>query len=159
MSCGAGHRHSSDPNLLWLWHRPAAIALIWLLVWEPPYATDVAWKSKTNKQNVAHGPWFADPSSTLRTKLVNGKVDFFFFFTFSYSLDSRILQITTKVIALLFHSYSHYSQELWCIFQFWFFGSWNSHYCGAKVLNTKIQDLTNITHLTYNWKCCSYHFK
>ena len=35
MSCGVGHRHGS---LLWLWRRPAAIAAIRPLAWEPPYA-------------------------------------------------------------------------------------------------------------------------
>ena len=35
-----------DPALLWLWHRPAAIALIQLLAWEPPYAVSAALKSK-----------------------------------------------------------------------------------------------------------------
>ena len=38
MSCGVGHRCGSDPELLWLWPRPAAIALIRPLAWEPPYA-------------------------------------------------------------------------------------------------------------------------
>ena len=28
MSCGVGHRCSSDPTLLWLWRKPAAAALI-----------------------------------------------------------------------------------------------------------------------------------
>ena len=36
-SCGVGHRHGSDPALLWLW--PAAAAPIGPLAWEPPYAT------------------------------------------------------------------------------------------------------------------------
>ena len=40
----------SDPALLWLWCRLAAVALIRPLAWEPPYATGVALKSKT-KQN------------------------------------------------------------------------------------------------------------
>ena len=31
MSCGVGHRHRSDPSLLWLWCRPAAAATIWTL--------------------------------------------------------------------------------------------------------------------------------
>ena len=26
MSCGVDHRQGSDPTLLWLWYRPAAIA-------------------------------------------------------------------------------------------------------------------------------------
>ena len=42
MSCGVGCRHNSDPMLLWLWCRPAAIAPIRPLAWEPPYATGVA---------------------------------------------------------------------------------------------------------------------
>ena len=28
MSCGVSHRYGSDPTLLWLWHRPASLALI-----------------------------------------------------------------------------------------------------------------------------------
>ena len=38
MSCGVGRRRGSDPVLLWLWHRPAAAALIQPLAWKPPYA-------------------------------------------------------------------------------------------------------------------------
>jgi len=44
MSCGIHHRHSSDPVLLWLWHRPATIAPIQPLAWELPYATGAALK-------------------------------------------------------------------------------------------------------------------
>ena len=46
MSCGVGHRCSSDPELPWLWHRPEAIALIQPLAWEPPYAVGTALKKK-----------------------------------------------------------------------------------------------------------------
>ena len=28
MNCGVGHRHGSDPVLLWLWFRPATVASI-----------------------------------------------------------------------------------------------------------------------------------
>ena len=40
--------------LLWLWCRPAAVALIGLLAWEPPYTSGVALKKakKKAKQNV-----------------------------------------------------------------------------------------------------------
>ena len=38
MSCGVGHRHGSDPALLWLWRRVAAPALIQPVAWESPYA-------------------------------------------------------------------------------------------------------------------------
>ena len=42
MSCSVGCRRGSDPALLWLWHRPAATALIGPLAWEPPYAAGAA---------------------------------------------------------------------------------------------------------------------
>jgi len=53
--CGGGHRCSSDPELLWLWRRSAAAALIWPLTWELPYSTGAAvkkakTKTKTNKK-------------------------------------------------------------------------------------------------------------
>ena len=46
MSCGVGHRHGSDMVLLWLWRRPAAVASIRSLAWEPPYTAGVALKIK-----------------------------------------------------------------------------------------------------------------
>ena len=42
MSCGVIHRRGSEPSLLWLWYRPAAVAPIQPLAWEPPYATGAA---------------------------------------------------------------------------------------------------------------------
>ena len=45
-----GHRRGSDPTLLWLWHRLAAVAPIWPLAWEFPYATSVALKRKRWKK-------------------------------------------------------------------------------------------------------------
>ena len=42
MSCGVGCRLGLDPELLWLWCRPVAIALIRPLAWEPPYAAGAA---------------------------------------------------------------------------------------------------------------------
>ena len=42
VSCGVGHKCSLDPTLLWLWRRPAAMAPMRPLAWEPPYATGVA---------------------------------------------------------------------------------------------------------------------
>ena len=50
MSRGVGFRHGSDPALLWLWHRLAAIAPIRPLAWETPYATVVAQEIAKNKQ-------------------------------------------------------------------------------------------------------------
>ena len=46
MSCGVGQRCGSDPALLWLWRRPAAVALIQPLAWEPAYAVSVGLKKK-----------------------------------------------------------------------------------------------------------------
>ena len=42
MNCGVGRRRGSDPVLPWLGHKPAAVALIRPLAWEPPYAPGVA---------------------------------------------------------------------------------------------------------------------
>ena len=50
MSCGAGHRCGSDPELLLLWRRPAATAPIQPLAWEFPYAAGVALKQDKTKQ-------------------------------------------------------------------------------------------------------------
>ena len=49
MSCGVGHRRSLDPELLWLWCRPAATALTGPLAWEPQYAIGVALKRPKEK--------------------------------------------------------------------------------------------------------------
>ena len=46
MGCGVGCRCSSDPVLLWLWCRPAAVAPVQHLVWEFPYAVSVVLESK-----------------------------------------------------------------------------------------------------------------
>ena len=43
-------RWVKDLALLWLWCRPAALALIKPLAWEPPYASSVALKSKKKKK-------------------------------------------------------------------------------------------------------------
>ena len=50
MSRGVGCRCGSDPVLLWLWHRPSAVALIQPLAWEIPYAASAALKKKKEKR-------------------------------------------------------------------------------------------------------------
>ena len=40
-----------DLVLLWLWHRPAAIALIRPLAWESPYASGAALKKRQKNNN------------------------------------------------------------------------------------------------------------
>ena len=49
MSCGVGHRCSSDLALLWLWGRLTAAAFIQPLAWELPYAAGAALKRQKNK--------------------------------------------------------------------------------------------------------------
>ena len=49
MSCGVIHRRGSEPSLLWLWYRPAAVAPIQPLAWEPPCAVGVVLKSGEKK--------------------------------------------------------------------------------------------------------------
>ena len=50
MSCGVGHRHRSDPVLLWLWCRPAATAPIRPLAWESPYVLGAAQEMEKKDQ-------------------------------------------------------------------------------------------------------------
>ena len=50
MSCGVNRRHGLDPELLWLRRRPAAIAPIRSLAWEPPYAAGSALKGQNTKK-------------------------------------------------------------------------------------------------------------
>ena len=55
VSCGVGHRHGSNPVLLWLWHRLlVTTALIRPLAWETPYAVGVTLeKTKKKKRNIS----------------------------------------------------------------------------------------------------------
>ena len=49
MSFAVGRRRGSDPVLLCLWHRPAAVTPIQPLAWEPLYAAGGALKRQKNK--------------------------------------------------------------------------------------------------------------
>ena len=58
MSCGVGHRPGLDPTLLRLWYRPAAVAPVQSLAWEPPYAVGAALKRpKKKKKKVYFAPY------------------------------------------------------------------------------------------------------
>ena len=59
MSCGVG-RCSLDLALLWLWHRPAAAALVQPLAWELPYATSAALKDQKTKKKKKRKKGFLD---------------------------------------------------------------------------------------------------
>ena len=58
MHCDVGQRCSSDPVLLWLWHRPAVAAPIQPLAWEPPYVAGKTLKSQMQKKKrIFHSPF------------------------------------------------------------------------------------------------------
>ena len=50
VSRGVCHRCGLDPELLCLWCRPAAVAPIRPVAWEPPYAVGAAQKAKKKKK-------------------------------------------------------------------------------------------------------------
>ena len=54
MTCGVGRKSDSDLVVLWLWCRPAAVAPIRPLAWEPPHAVGATPKGK-NKQTKKKG--------------------------------------------------------------------------------------------------------
>ena len=65
MSCTVGHGCSSDLALLWLWHRPAAAALIRPLALELPYPEGAAPPQKTEKDMNSE---YNEMKSTPKTK-------------------------------------------------------------------------------------------
>ena len=50
MSCVVGCRYGSDSKLLWLWCRPAAVAPVRPLSWEPPYAVGAVLKRQKERK-------------------------------------------------------------------------------------------------------------
>ena len=62
MSCGIGRRRGLDLELLWLWCRPAATALILPLAWEPPYAVRAALKRQKKKKLAGNLYLFSCPA-------------------------------------------------------------------------------------------------
>ena len=56
VSHGVGHRRGSDPLLLWLWLRPAAVALIQPPAWELSYATGAALRRKKKERDQSRLP-------------------------------------------------------------------------------------------------------
>ena len=76
-------RSHIDPALLWLWYRPAAVALIWPLAWELPYAICAALKNKQTKKKsklsfvprILNIYWVLEPIRFLRRKLKPSRED------------------------------------------------------------------------------------
>ena len=62
----AGRRLGSDPELLWLWRSPAAIAPIRPLAWEPSYAVGSALEKTKKKTRLSGTPvvaqWVTNPT-------------------------------------------------------------------------------------------------
>ena len=54
MSCDIGRRCGSDMALLWLCYRPAAVAPIQPLAWEPPYGRKCDPKKQQQQQKQKH---------------------------------------------------------------------------------------------------------
>ena len=101
MSCGVGCRCcASDSVLLRLWCRPAAVALIGPLAWEPPCAVGEALKSKKqtkqNKTNKQTPP-----------QKKNSRIFFQFFFFYSIYGSYNDQYITRHYVTL-----SMYNLEL-----------------------------------------------
>ena len=74
MSCGVGRRCGSDPALLWLWHWPAATALIRPLAWEPPHALETALEKAKRQKKTPKNPKTKKkqkgPSAQLETSVI-----------------------------------------------------------------------------------------
>ena len=65
MSCDVGRRCSLDSVSLWLWCRPAAIAPIRPLAWQPPYAVGAAPKETPPPKK----SWPSEPLNLLQSNL------------------------------------------------------------------------------------------
>jgi len=69
VSCGVGRRRSSD--LVFLWHRPAATALIRPLGWEPPYVTGAALEWQKPKKKKKRKIFLGAPQRRQKRKALN----------------------------------------------------------------------------------------
>jgi len=88
VSCGVGHRHGSDPDLLWLWHRPAAVALTRPLAWELQYAVTADLENQKKKKKKGKSTITIQVGIFLKGNLW-GRIDF-----------------KKKLLAILFHGHS-----------------------------------------------------
>ena len=109
MSCGIGHRRSSDPTLLCLRCRPAATAPVRPLAWELPYATGRALKSgKKRIKSVVWGRYLlyviCGPALTKKRKGIAFRLFTFFLVSGDHMLISFLRY--TSIIFLFQIKYS-----------------------------------------------------
>ena len=79
MSCGIGHRCSSDLALLWLWCRPADAAPTLLLAWEPPYAAGTSLKRPNLYPPKKPKCFLIKPSTVSSKYLLNSNIMYYVF--------------------------------------------------------------------------------
>ena len=90
MSCGVGHRRSSDPMLLWLWCRLAATAPSRPVAWEPLYAVEVA-------QEMAKRPKKKGKNKRDGLSIRTAGYNLFFICLTRYPRSTFVYQMITKV--------------------------------------------------------------
>ena len=113
-SCSIGCRCGSDPALLWLWHRPAAIALIRPIAWELPYAASVPpAPPKTPKQT----------KGTLKVSIILQREEKVFLKNFS-SIFTAILPFCGLMLIKEIHIYNCNKHQLKVIALGWSFPVW-----------------------------------
>ena len=109
MSCGVGHRHSSD--LVLLWHRLAAAALIRPLVWELLYATEEALKNK-NKQTNKQTKCICKTIPVYTYKDILNEI----FYCAKIHLKFTILTCRLNILSIFTSLYNHHHHHLWNVF-------------------------------------------
>ena len=122
MSCGIGHRHGSDPTLLWLWCRLVASAPIQPLAWEPPYATEAAQengkkgpkkkKERNQSLSVRCDDEFANLTCAVSGSNANSKVLVHLSPTATGTLYSRSLTPDDDVFQYLAHTYASKNPDM-----------------------------------------------
>ena len=94
MSCGVGYGCSSDPALLWLWRRPAAVAPIQPPAWEPLHAVGVALKKQKEKIKIKKK---YDIYKRLSQEKVINKNEFPFYFPADFQRETKYLYLSIWV--------------------------------------------------------------
>ena len=110
LSCGVGCRRGWDPALLWLWHRPAAMAPIRPLAWELPYATRAAQEMAKRQKNKKRAEYFINWGKTQLLSLIfkklveknylNGKIKILIAFLLFINRNQRETMISCFVFCL-----------------------------------------------------------